>query len=222
MWTFNQLWNISTPEEAKEKIEQQKHNKIIYHLTHQVKSIIGNDIYNKFIKGDIIKKWGRNVEDLPPFIINDIPKRFIYDNNYFFEDKYQGIPAGCYNALIDKLENNTEVITGVNFIKDKEIYENLAEKINFTGRIDEYFNYTYTPLDYRSYKYEYKIYDTKSFQGTAIMETPDIKEPYLRIIEYKHFKPHNKKIQEMTKTVVSYEYNEPWNEFEDPMFPIND
>ena len=222
MWTFNQLWNISTPEEAKEKIEQQRYNKTIYHLAHQVRSMIGNDIYNKFIKGDIIKKWGRNVEDLPPFIINDIPKRFIYDNNYFFNDKYQGIPVCCYNALIDKLLNNTEVITGVDFIKDKEIYENLAEKIIFTGRIDEYFNYTYTPLDYRSYKYEYKIYDTKSFQGTAIMETPDIKEPYLRIIEYKHFKPHNKKIQEMTKTVVSYEYNEPWNEFKEPMFPIND
>ena len=113
MWTFNELWNIEKPEEAKEKIEEQRYKKIIYHLAHKAKSIIGNDIYEKFIKGDIIKKWGGDVEDLPPFIIEDLPKRFIYDTNYFFEDKYQGIPNGCYNALIDKLLNNTEVITGV-------------------------------------------------------------------------------------------------------------
>ena len=222
MWTFQELWNITKPEKAKEKIENQKYKGIIYHLAHKAKSIIGNDIYNKFIKGDIIKKWGRDVEDLPPFIIEELPKRFIFDNNYFYEDKYQGIPKGCYNALIDKLLNDTEVITGVDYLLNREKYENLAEKIIFTGRIDEYYNYTYTPLDYRSYRYEYKILNTSNYQGAAIIKTPDIKKSYLRIIEYKHFEPYNKTLQELKKTVISYEYNEPWNEMKEPMFPIND
>ena len=222
MWTFQELWNITKPEKAKEKIEKQKYKGIIYHLAHKAKSIIGNDIYNKFIKDDIIKKWGRDVEDLPPFIIEDLPKRFIFDNNYFFEDKYQGIPNGCYNALIDKLLNDTEVITGVDYLLYREKYENLAEKIIYTGRIDEYYNYTYTPLDYRSYRYTHKILNISNYQGAAIIKTPDIKKSYLRIIEHKHFEPYNKKIQELKKTVISYEYNEPWNEMKEPMFPIND
>ena len=222
MWTFQELWNITKPEKAKEKIENQKYKGIIYHLAHKAKSIIGNDIYNKFIKGDIIKKWGRDVEDLPPFIIEELPKRFIFDNNYFYEDKYQGIPKGCYNALIDKLLNNTEVITGVDYLLNREKYENLAEKIIFTGRIDEYYNYTYTPLDYRSYRYEHKILNKSNYQGAAIVKTPDIKKSYLRVIEHKHFEPYNKTLQELKKTVISYEYNEPWNEMKEPMFPIND
>ena len=222
MWTFQELWNITKPEKAKEKIENQKYKGIIYHLAHKAKSIIGNDIYNKFIKGDIIKKWGRDVEDLPPFIIEELPKRFIFDNNYFYEDKYQGIPKGCYNALIDKLLNDTEVITGVDYLLNREKYENLAEKIIYTGRIDEYYNYTYTPLDYRSYRYEHKILNTSNYQGAAIIKTPDIKKSYLRIIEYKHFEPYNKTLQELKKTVISYEYSEPWNEMKEPMFPIND
>ena len=222
MWTFQELWNITKPEKAKEKIENQKYKGIIYHLAHKAKSIIGNDIYNKFIKGDIIKKWGRDVEDLPPFIIEELPKRFIFDNNYFYEDKYQGIPKGCYNALIDKLLNNTEVITGVDYLLNREKYENLAEKIIFTGRIDEYYNYTYTPLDYRSYRYEHKILNKSNYQGAAIVKTPDIKKSYLKVIEHKHFEPYNKTLQELKKTVVSYEYNEPWNEMKEPMFPIND
>ena len=222
MWTFQELWNITKPEKAKEKIENQKYKGIIYHLAHKAKSIIGNDIYNKFIKGDIIKKWGRDVEDLPPFIIEELPKRFIFDNNYFYEDKYQGIPKGCYNALIDKLLNDTEVITGVDYLLNREKYENLAEKIIFTGRIDEYYNYTYTPLDYRSYRYEHKILNKSNYQGAAIVKTPDIKKSYLRVIEHKHCEPYNKTLQELKKTVVSYEYNEPWNEMKEPMFPIND
>ena len=222
MWTFQELWNITKPEKAKEKIENQKYKGIIYHLAHKAKSIIGNDIYNKFIKGDIIKKWGRDVEDLPPFIIEELPKRFIFDNNYFYEDKYQGIPKGCYNALIDKLLNDTEVITGVDYLLNREKYENLAEKIIYTGRIDEYYNYTYTPLDYRSYRYEHKILNTSNYQGAAIIKTPDIKKSYLRVIEHKHFEPYNKTLQELKKTVISYEYNEPWNEMKEPMFPIND
>ena len=222
MWTFQELWNITKPEKAKEKIENQRYKGIIYHLAHKAKSIIGNDIYNKFIKGDIIKKWGRDVEDLPPFIIEELPKRFIFDNNYFYEDKYQGIPKGCYNALIDKLLNDTEVITGVDYLLNREKYENLAEKIIYTGRIDEYYNYTYTPLDYRSYRYEHKILNTSNYQGAAIIKTPDIKKSYLRIIEHKHFEPYNKTLQQLKKTVISYEYNEPWNEMKEPMFPIND
>ena len=222
MWTFNELWNIDKPEEAKEKIEEQRYKKIIYHLEHKAKSIIGKDIYEKFIKGDIIKKWGRDVEDLPPFIIEDLPKRFIYDTNYFFEDRYQGIPKGCFNALIDKLLNNTEVITGIDYLLNREKYDNLAEKIIYTGRIDEFYNYTYTPLDYRSYRYEHKILETSNYQGAAIIKTPDIKNPYLRIIEYKHFEPYNKSLQEMNKTVITYEYSEPWTEMKEPMIPIND
>ena len=222
MWTFQELWNITKPEEAKEKIEKQRYKKIIYHLAHQAKSLIGEDIYNKFIRSDIRKKWGREAEDLPPFIIKDIPKRFVFDNNYFFEDKYQGIPVGCYNALIDKLLNDTEVITGVDFLQNREKYENLAEKIIYTGKIDEYYNYTYTPLDYRSYSYLNKILNTSNYQGAAIIKCPEMKRPHLRVIEYKHFEPYNKTLQDLKKTVISYEFNEPWNELKEPMFPIND
>ena len=225
MWTFNSLWNITKPNEAEDIINKQRYKKTIYHLAHQAKSIIGEDIYNKFIKGDIMKKWGRDVEDLPPFIIEDIPKRFIYDNNYFFEEKYQGIPVGCYNALIDKLLNDTEVISGVDYLYNKDKYENIAEKIIYTGRIDEYYNYTFTPLDYRSYRYEHKILNKKNHQGTAIIVTPDKKVPYLRKIEYKHFETHNKELQELNKTVISYEYSEPWETWDEkrvPMFPVND
>ena len=222
MWTFQELWNITNPQKAFEKIEKQRHKKIIYDLKDQAKSIVGKDIYNKFIKGDIMKKWQREVEDLPPFIIPDLPKRFVFDNNYFFNDKYQGIPKGCYNALINKLLNDTEVLTGVDYLKDRERFNNIAEKIIYTGKIDEFYNYTYTPLEYRSYSYVHKVKNTSNYQGAAIIETPHIKTKYLRSIEYKHFEPYNQKIQEMPKTVISYEYNDPWNEDKDSFYPLGD
>ena len=222
MWTFQELWNITNPEEAFKKIEKQRYKKIIYDLKDQAKSIVGKDIYNKFIKGDIMKKWERELEDLPPFIIPDLPKRFIFDNNLYFKDRYQGIPKGCYNAFINKLLNDTEVITGVDYLKNRDRFDKIAEKVIYTGRIDEFYNFTYTPLEYRSYYYVHKVINSSNYQGAAIIETPDRKTKHLRTIEYKHFEPYNKKIQEMPKTVISYEYNDLWNANNDSLYPFGD
>ena len=223
MWTFNQLWGVTRPQEANMTMERQKYRGEIYDLCDQAISIIGKDIFSKFINESLQKEWwGRECDMLPPFIIPDLPRRYIYDTNFFFEDRYQGIPDGCYNPLFDILLNDTKVLLNTDYLKDREKYEKMADKIIFTGGIDEYYNYTYTPLEYRTVRWEHKIKDVSNFQGTAVIHYPDLKIPYSRVVEYKHFYPYNKEMQEKNKTVVSYEYYEDWNEDKECVYPIND
>ena len=221
MWTFNQLWGVTTPEQARKKINKQRHRGEIYDLQDQGRSFVGKDIYKTFLKGYIQKEWKRDDEDLPPFIIPYLPTIYRYDTSYF-NDTYQGIPVGCYNTLIDKLLNDTEVILNVDFLKNKDNYTKLADKIIYTGKIDEFYNYVNTPLEYRTVKWDMKVFNKDNFQGTPVIHYPEKKIPYIRVIEYKHFEPYNKEVQKKNKTVVSYEYVDDWNEDKEALYPIND
>ena len=222
MWTFNQMWGVSSPEQAKMKLEEQKFKDEIYNLEDQAKSIIGKDFYDKFIKENIKKEWGRFCPNLPPFIIPDLPIRFIYDTDYFYTDRYQGIPVGCYNALFDVLLNDTEISLNVDYIPNKERYDAAADQIIFTGRIDEYYNYTYGPLDYRTVRWVDEIKNVANYQGSAVIHYPDLNINYTRVVEHKHLDPYNKDVQKKKKTIVSYEYYEPWNEAKECLYPLND
>jgi UDP-galactopyranose mutase len=184
-------------------------------------TFIGKDLYKMFLKGYIQKEWRRDDEDLPPFIIPYLPTIYRYDTSYL-NDTYQGIPVGCYNALFDKLLNDTEIHFNVDYLKNKEKYKNIADKIIYTGKIDEYFNYAIIPLDYRTGRWDIKIKDTDNYQGTSVIHYPDLDVPYIRTIEYKHFEPHNKEVQEKKKTIIGYEYVEEWNENKEPLYSIND
>ena len=222
MWNFNQVWGTIRPEEAINKIEEQKYRGEIYNLEDQAMSIIGKDIYKKFIKETLQKEWDRECPNLPPFIIPSLPINFLYDNNYFFKDRYQGIPVGCYNALFNVLLNDTEIELSTDFIPNKERYLAAADKIVFTGKVDEYFNYTYGPLDYRTVRWEDKILNVSNFQGSAVIHYPDLEVNYTRVVEHKHFEPYNQKLQKKNKTIVSYEYFEEWNESKECVYPLND
>ena len=221
MWTFNQLWGVTTPQQAKKKINKQKHRGEIYDLQDQGMSFVGKDIYKTFLKGYIQKEWKRDDEDLPPFIIPYLPTIYRYDTSYF-NDTYQGIPVGCYNALFDRLLNDTEIIFNTDFLKNKENFTKLADKVIYTGKIDEFYNYVYTPLEYRTVKWDTKVLDKDNFQGTPVIHYPEKKIPYIRVIEYKHFEPYNKEVQKKNKTVVSYEYVDVWNEDKEALYSIND
>ena len=221
MWTYNQLWGISTPEEAQNKIEEQKYKGEVHNLEEQALSLVGKDIYEKLIKSYTQKQWGRECPNLPSFIIKRLPTRFIFDNNYF-NDRYQGIPEGCYNAFIDKLLKDTKVITKVDYNKHRDEYKNIADKIVYTGKIDEYFDYKYGKLEYRTVRWDNEIIDTDNYQGNAVINYADKEVPYTRVIEHKHFEPYNKEIQEKKKTVISYEYSEEWDETKEGYYPVND
>ena len=221
MWTFNQLWKITTPEEARKKIEEQKYKGEVHNLEEQALSLVGKDIYEKLIKSYTQKQWGRECPNLPSFIIKRLPTRFIFDNNYF-NDRYQGIPEGCYNALIDKLLNDTKVLTNVDYNKHRDEYANIADKIVYTGKIDEYFNYKFGKLEYRTVRWDNEVIDVDNYQGNAVINYADKEVPYTRVIEHKHFEPYNKEIQAKKKTVISYEYSEEWNETKEGYYPVND
>ena len=221
MWTFQKLWGITKPKDAKKKIKKQRHRGEIYDLQDQGMSIVGKELYKKFIKGYIQKEWRRDDEFLPPFIIPYLQVNYRYDASYF-NDTYKGIPVGCYNALFDKLLNDTEIIFNVDYLKEKDKYKKLADKILYTGKIDEYFNYINTPLDYRTVRWETKVLDTDNFQGTPVIHYPDVNVSYLRVIEHKHFDPYNKEIKKKNKTVVTYEYVEKWDEEKEALYPYND
>ena len=221
MWTFHQLWGTITPEEAKEKIESQKFKGTVTNLEEQALSLVGKDIYKKLIKFYTQKQWGRECPNLPSFIIKRLPTRFTYDNNYF-NDRYQGIPVGCYNAFIDKLLQDTKVITKVDYNKNRSDFENIADTIVYTGKIDEYFNYKYGKLEYRTVRWDNEILDVDNYQGNAVINYAGKKVPYTRVIEHKHFEPYNKEIQERKKTVISYEYSEEWDDTKEGYYPIND
>ena len=221
MWTFYQLWGITTPEEAEAKIDSQKYTGEINNLEEQAKSLVGNDIYKKLIKGYTEKQWGRDCSNLPSFIIKRLPTRFTFDGNYF-NDRYQGIPEGCYNSMIEKMLRNTKIDIGVDYNKNRDKYSNIADKIVYTGKIDEYFGYKFGKLEYRTVRWDTEIKEVANFQGAAVINHPDKNIPYTRVIEHKHFEPHNKKIQEMKKTVISKEFSEEWDESKEGYYPVND
>ena len=221
MWTFYQLWGITTPEEAEAKIDSQKYTGEINNLEEQAKSLVGNDIYKKLIKGYTEKQWGRDCSNLPSFIIKRLPTRFTFDGNYF-NDRYQGIPEGCYNSMIEKMLRNTKIDIGVDYNKNRDKYSNIADKIVYTGKIDEYFGYKFGKLEYRTVRWDTEIKEVANFQGAAVINHPDKNIPYTRVIEHKHFEPHNKKIQEMKKTFISKEFSEEWDETKEGYYPVND
>lgn len=219
MNTFNKLWGIITPEQAKQKIEEQRKVSGITdpkNLEEQAISLVGTDIYEKLIKGYTEKQWGRSAKELPAFIIKRLPVRFTYDNNYF-NDKYQGIPIGGYNVMIEKMLEGVEVRTDVDFFEERESFEKLANKIVYTGMIDQYFDYQHGILEYRSLQFETKVLDIDNYQGNAVVNYTDKETPYTRIIEHKHFE-----FGTQDKTVITEEYPTEWQQGDEPYYPIND
>ena len=219
MNTFNKLWGVKTPEEAKRKIEEQKKELGIVepkNLEEQAISLIGKDIYEKLIKGYTEKQWGRKATELPAFIIKRLPVRFIYDNNYF-NDRYQGIPIGGYAKIIEKMLEGVEVKLNTNFFDNREYFKNIAEKIVFTGMIDEFYNYQFGKLEYRSLRFETEVLNEENYQGNAVVNYTEREIPYTRIIEHKHFE-----FGKQEKTVVTREYPSEWKVGDEPYYPVND
>lgn len=219
MNTFYQLWGTKTPQEAKDKIDSQIKNygfEEPKNLEEQALSLVGKDIYETLIKEYTEKQWGRKATELPAFIIKRLPVRFTFDNNYF-NDKYQGIPIGGYNKITEGLLKGIDVQLNSNFFENRAYYESLAEKIVFTGKIDEYFNYEFGQLEYRSLRFETEIQDTENFQGNAVINYNDGNIPYTRIIEHKHFEFGKQK-----KTLITKEYPENWTSEKEAFYPIND
>ncbi len=219
MNTFNKLWGVITPKEAKAKIEEQiKESGIIdpKNLEEQAISLVGKDIYEKLIKGYTQKQWGRPCHELPSFIIKRLPVRFTYDNNYF-NDLYQGIPIGGYTQIIEKMLKGIDVRLNCDFFEHREELEKIAHKIVFTGMIDEYYDYCYGELEYRSLKFEEELLDTDNYQGNAVVNYNEYEIPYTRIIEHKHFE-----YGQQDKTVITREYPSSWQKGDEPYYPMND
>ena len=219
MNTFYQLWGKFNPDDVKNIIDEQIEkygSKNPQNLEEQALSLVGKDIYETLIKEYTEKQWGRNATELPSFIIKRLPIRFTFDNNYF-NDKYQGIPIGGYNKIIDGLLKNIEFETQADFFINKEYYENLADKIVFTGKIDEFFEYEFGKLEYRSLRFENEILDKSNYQGNAGINYNDSDVPYTRIIEHKHFE-----FGKQPKTVITKEYPENWTVEKEAYYPIND
>lgn len=219
MNTFYQLWKVKTPEEAKAKIQQQVEESGIKkpkNLEEQAISLVGKDIYEKLIKGYTEKQWGRKATELPAFIIKRLPVRFTFDNNYF-NDKYQGIPIGGYNKLVEGLLEGIETQTGVDFFANQEMYEGMAETVVFTGKIDEYFNYQFGKLEYRSLEFEHETLNIPNYQGNAVVNYTEAEIPFTRILEHKHFE-----FGKQDKTVITKEYPKEWEEGCEPYYPVND
>ena len=231
MNTFYQMWGVTTPAEAMAKIEEQKAEVVAKmmadgvteprNLEEQAKMLIGEDVYERLIKGYTEKQWGRKCTELPAFIIKRLPVRLVFDNNYF-NDKYQGIPAGGYNKLIDGLLDGIETKTGVDFFTDRAYWESVAENIVFTGKIDEYYGYCYGKLEYRTVRFEEEIYDVPNYQGNAVVNYTEREIPYTRIIEHKHFEMFGQEVYNCPKTVISKEYSTEWTEGMEPYYPVND
>lgn len=219
MNTFYQLWKVKTPQEAREKIQSQVAQLNITdpkNLEEQALSLIGTDIYEKLIKGYTEKQWGRKASELPAFIIKRLPLRFTYNNNYF-NDKYQGIPLGGYNKLIDGLLEGIEVRLGVDFMAAREELTPLADTVVFTGQLDEYYNYQFGMLQYRSLRFEHETLAVPDYQGNAVVNYTEREVPYTRIIEHKHFE-----FGQQPTTVITKEYSQEWNQGLEPYYPIND
>ena len=231
MNTFYQMWGVITPEEAQVKIEEQRAEAqeamkaagvlVPRNLEEQALLLVGRDIYEKLVKGYTEKQWGRDCSELPAFIIRRLPVRLVYDNNYF-NDKYQGIPEGGYNRLIDGLLKGVETRAGFDFFENRTHWENLAETIVFTGKIDEFYTYRFGKLAYRSVRFETEILDTPNWQGNAVVNYTDRDVPYTRIIEHKHFESFGQADYDNPQTVISREYSSEWQEGMEPFYPVND
>lgn len=231
MNTFHQMWGVKTPEEAKAKIEEQKVEAVARmkadgvteprNLEEQAQVLIGKDIYEKLIKGYTEKQWGRKCTELPAFIIKRLPVRLIFDNNYF-NDKYQGIPVGGYNKLIDGLLEGVETKTNVDFFENRSYWEGIADKIVFTGKIDKFYNYQFGKLNYRTVRFETEIIDKPNYQGNAVVNYTEREVPYTRVIEHKHFEMFGAEVYDTPKTVISKEYSTEWKDGMEPYYPVND
>lgn len=218
MNTFNQMWGVITPAEAMAKIAEQKRVsgiKVPQNLEEQAISLVGHDIYQKLIKGYTEKQWGRPASELPAFIIKRLPLRFTYDNNYF-DDPYQGIPIEGYNVIIDKMLAGIEVKLNTDFFEYRNEVRDKCDKIVFSGMIDEYYDYCFGHLEYRSLKFEHEILETENYQGNAVVNYTDFETPHTRIIEHKHFE-----YGQQPKTVISWEYPAEWKPGREPYYPIN-
>ncbi len=224
MYTFNRMWGVTTPEEAEKVIaEQRKEIKgAPSNLEEQAISLVGRDIYEKLIRGYTEKQWGRVCTDLPSFIIQRLPVRLTFDNNYF-NALYQGVPVGGYTSLIQNLLEGIEVRTNTDYLKDKKNWDALAEKVIYSGCIDEYFNYSLGTLEYRSVRFETETLDIPNYQGNAVMNFTDRETPYTRIIEHKWFEfGKESNGNDIPKTVISREYSSEWKPGDDPYYPVND
>lgn len=231
MNTFYQMWKVKTPQEAEKKLEEQRQEALQQmkqagiseprNLAEQAQVLIGKDIFNKLIKGYTEKQWGRKCEELPAFIIKRLPVRLVFDNNYF-NDSYQGIPIGGYNLLIEGLLKGSDVICGEDFFQNREKWEAMADKVMFTGKIDEYYGYRFGKLDYRTVSFETETLDMPNYQGNAVVNYTDRDTPYTRVIEHKHFEMFQNAVYDCPKTVISKEYSVEWKEGMEPYYPVND
>ena len=218
MNTFSRMWNITTPAEAKAIIEKQRAEANVKeprNLEEQALSLVGRDIYEKLVKGYTEKQWGRRATELPAFIIKRLPVRFVYDNNYF-NDRYQGIPMGGYTAMCEKMLAGIEVRTNTDYFADKAALDALADKVLFTGMIDEYFGYRLGELEYRSLRFESEVLDTDNYQGNAVVNYTAYEVPYTRVIEHKHFEFGTQPV-----TVITREYPAVWKKGDEPYYPVN-
>ena len=219
MYTFNKMWGVVTPDEAKAKIAEQRAEAGIAepkNLEEQAISLVGTDIYERLVKCYTEKQWGRPCDKLPAFIIRRLPVRFTYDNNYF-NALYQGIPMGGYTAMVEKMLMGAEVRLGVDYLENREELNSLCDKVIYTGPIDSYFDFCFGPLEYRSVRFETEILDTDNYQGNAVVNYTDGETPYTRIIEHKHFE-----FGTQPKTVISKEYSQQWYPELEPYYPVND
>lgn len=229
MNTFCQMWGVTTPEEAKAKIDEQKSEAVAalngrepQNLEEQALCLVGRDIFYTLIKEYTEKQWGRKCTDLPAFIIKRLPVRMVFDNNYF-NDKYQGIPVGGYNKLIDGLLEGIDCKTDVDFFNSEyKDWKKFADKLVYTGAIDEYFNYSLGKLDWRTVSFKTRIEDTANFQGNAVVNYTSHEKPYTRVIEHKHFEMFGQEVYDCPKSVVSEEYSTEYKDGMEPYYPVND
>ena len=230
MNTFYQMWGVTTPEEAQRKIDEQRQEAVERmrqegvteprNLEEQALLLIGRDIYERLIKGYTEKQWGRECTELPAFIIKRLPVRLVFDNNYF-NDRYQGIPIGGYNRLTEGLLRGADTLTDTDFFADREHWESIAARIVFTGKIDEYYDYRFGKLEYRTVRFEQETLPTPNYQGNAVVNYTEAQVPYTRIIEHKHFEMFGQQVYDTPHTVISREYSTEWKPGMEPYYPVN-
>ncbi|MFT0235216.1 UDP-galactopyranose mutase [Bacteroides faecis] len=229
MNTFYQMWGVTTPKEAQSKIDEQKAEAVAaldgrepQNLEEQALTLVGKDIFEKLIKEYTEKQWGRNCKELPSFIIKRLPVRMMFDNNYF-NDKYQGIPVGGYNKLIEGLLEGIDCKTGMDFFHSEyQNWRKYADRLVYTGALDEYFDYKLGKLDWRTVCFKTRVEDIPNYQGNAVVNYTSHNKPYTRIIEHKHFEMFGKEVYDCPKTVVSEEYSTEYEEGMEPYYPVND